>query len=397
MSGDHIAILGGGIGGVVALNTLQENLSTDHEITLIDRSPVHEFKPTYLRLLTGEREYEDLVQPLDQFAGGNVTFRQTEVTDIDADANTVETDDGPIEYDHLVVSLGVKYDADAIPGIERASHVYNADAARDYRATLDEFTGGDLTVGVSSLPYICPAAPVEAALLTDHYLRKRGVREDTTMRFFFPNPQPMKKAGDNVGEAAVNALESRDITYYGNYELTEVDDDAGQLTFSNGETLPFDELFATPPHASPDVVADSPLADDSGWIPVDHETLETNYDNVYAIGDCAKILIPSIESPLPKAGVFARKQAEIVGHHIAARAKGGESSHRFDGVGQCFLASKYGLAGEAGMIEADFFADGGPASTIHQPQMSQMWHWGKLLYEESWHKKWFPQAGGESA
>lgn len=397
MPGANIAILGGGIGGVVALNTLQENLSSDHEITLIDRSPVHEFKPTYLRLLTGEREYDDLVQPLDQFAGGNVTFKQAEVTEIDPDGSTVETDDGPVEYDHLIVSLGVQYDPDAIPGIERAHHVYDADSARDYRATLDDFTGGDLTVGVSSLPYICPAAPVEAALLTDHYLRKRGVREDTTMRFFFPNPQPMKKAGDNVGQAAVDALESRDIAYHGNYELSEVDDDAGELRFGNGETLPFDELMATPPHASPDVVADSPLADGSGWIPVDHETLETDYENVYAIGDCAKVLIPSIDSPLPKAGVFARKQAEVVAHHVAARVKGTESSHRFDGVGQCFLASKYGLAGEAGMIEADFFAEGGPSATINQPRMSQMWHWGKLLYEESWHKKWFPQAGGESA
>lgn len=397
MAGEHIVILGGGVGGVVALNTLEEELSGDYEVTLVDRSPVHEFKPTFLRLLTGEKDYDDLVEPLEQFQAGNVSFHQSEVTGIDAENRTVRTEDGDLEYDYLITSLGVQYDESAIPGFEHVHHVYTANDAQAYRSALEEFSGGDLAVGVSSLPYICPAAPVEAALLTDHYLRKRGIRDDTTIRFFFPGPAPMKKAGDNIGQAAVDALESRDIEYYGNYELSAVDADDGHLAFENGETLPFDLAFGTPPHKSPDVVADSDLADASGWIPVDHETMQTDYENVYAIGDCAKILIPSIESPLPKAGVFARKQAEVAAHRITARVNGTSTSHRFDGVGQCFLASKYGLSGQAGMVEADFFADGGPSSTINQPQMSQMWHWGKLLYERSWHKKWFPQTGGESA
>jgi sulfide:quinone oxidoreductase len=60
------------------------------------------------------------------------------------------------------------------------------------------------------------------------------------------------------------------------------------------------------------------MCDASGWIPVDCGTLETRFPRVYAIGDVTGILLASIGRPLPKAGVFAHKQAEVVAHNIAA-------------------------------------------------------------------------------
>lgn len=397
MSNAHIVVLGGGIGGIVALNTLNHRFDGDTAITLVDKSPVHTFKPTFLRLVTGESTPAETEQPLDQFDDDTVSFRQAEVTAIDVENEQVETSDGFIEYDYLIVALGVKYNETSVPGFPDSHHVYTAEAAQRYRTALETFDGGDLTVGVASLPYICPAAPVETALLTDHFLRKQGLRAETTMRFFFPGPAPMKKAGDHVGQLTVDALEDRDISYYGNYMLSAVDADAQQLEFENGDTLPYDLVVMTPPHTSPDVVAQSPLTDDSGWIPVDHETMETDAGNVYAVGDNAKVMIPTIEKPLPKAGVFARKQAEVAAHNIANAIAGSEKRQQFDGIGQCFLAGSYGLSGKAGLVEADFFAEPAPQTDIKQPVMSRTWHWGKLLYERSWHRKWFPTSGGEAA
>lgn len=397
MSNDHIVVLGGGIGGIVAVNTLRDRLDGDAVITLVDKSPVHTFKPTFLRLVTGESTPAETEEPLDQFNDDTVSFHRAEVTAIDVENEQVETSDGSLAYDYLIVALGVQYDETAVPGFTDAHHVYTAEAAQRYRAALETFDGGDLTVGVASLPYICPAAPVETALLTDHFLRKHGLRAETTMRFFFPGPAPMKKAGDNVGEFTVQALEDRDITYYGDYALTAVDSDADQLEFETGDTLPYDLTVMTPPHTSPNVVAESPLADDSGWIPVDHKTMETTAENVYAIGDNAKVMIPTIEKPLPKAGVFARKQAEVAAHNIANAVAGIDKRQQFDGVGQCFLTGSYGLSGKAGLVEAEFFAEPAPQTDIKQPVMSRTWHWGKLLYERSWHRKWFPTSGGEPA
>lgn len=397
MTSTTTLVLGGGIGGVVAVNTLRDRLDDDAAITLVDRAPVHTFKPTFLRLVTGESTPAEAKEPLDQLEDDTISFHHAEVTAIDAANERVETSDGRLDYDYLIVALGAQYDETAIPGLTDAHHIYTAEAAQRYRTALETFDGGDLAVGVSSLPYICPAAPVETALLTDHFLRKHGLRAETTIRFFFPGPAPMKKAGDNVADLTVRALEDRDITYYGEYGLTAVDPDAHKLEFDTGDTLPYDLVVTTPPHTSPDVVAESALADDSGWIPVDRETMQTTAENVYAIGDNAKVMIPTIEKPLPKAGVFARKQAEVAAHNIANAVTGTDRRQRFDGVGQCFLASSYGLSGKAGMVEADFFADPAPQADIKQPVMSRTWHWGKLLYERSWHRKWFPTPRGETA
>ncbi len=81
--------------------------------------------------------------------------------------------------------------------------------------------------------------------------------------------------------------------------------------------------FGVPPHVAVDVVRQSPLVAADGWIHVDRHTLETNFENVYAIGDCAKISAGKNEQ-LPKAGLFAEKQGEVVAQHIAARLAGQE-------------------------------------------------------------------------
>lgn len=395
MPDNRIVVLGGGVGGVVAVNTLRDRLTADDRITIVDKSPVHRFKPTFLRLLTGESQHSETIEPLKQFDDGPVSFLNAEVTNLNVADQQVETSEVTLDYDYLIVALGTQYDGTAIPGVEGAHHVYTADAATAYRDALEEFQGGDLVLGVCSRPYICPAAPVEAALLTEHFLQKRGIREDTRMRFFFPAPGPMKKAGENVMELAITALEKRGISYYGNYALEEVD--AGELQFENGEAWDYDLLWATPPHRPPAVVAASSLADETGWIPVDRRTMETEVENVYAVGDNAKVVIPTIEKPVPKAGVFARQQAEVAAHNIANQIHGFDGQHQFDGVGQCFLASQYGLTGKAGMVETDFFAEPEPRADIKQPRQSRTWHWGKLLYEQNWHRKWFPANGGESA
>ena len=60
----------------------------------------------------------------------------------------------------------------------------------------------------------------------------------------------------------------------------------------------------------------------SGWIETDRNTLETNFSNVYAIGDITFIPL-ELGKPLPKAGVFAHYQAEVVANNIAEKIKGG--------------------------------------------------------------------------
>ena len=125
------------------------------------------------------------------------------------------------------------------------------------------------------------------------------------------------------------------------------------------------------------------MAGESGWVSVDRGTLATSFPGVYAIGDVTSIPLAS-GKPLPKAGVFAHAQAEVVAAEIAALWKGGTPISPFDGKGGCFIETG---SGRAGFGSGDFYADPVPTMQLHPP--SRRWHWGKVLFEKRWLYKWF--------
>jgi sulfide:quinone oxidoreductase len=104
---------------------------------------------------------------------------------------------------------------------------------------------------------------------------------------------------------------------------------------------------------------------------------------VYAIGDVTSIPLPSGKS-LPKAGVFAHAQAEVVAANIAGEWSGREPERVFDGKGGCFIETGRGRAGYG---SGDFFAEPVPSMRLHRP--ARWWHWGKVLFEQRWLHKWF--------
>lgn len=87
----------------------------------------------------------------------------------------------------------------------------------------------------------------------------------------------------------------------------------------------------------------------------------------------------ALGKPLPKAGVFAHKEAEIVAENIAQAIAGQVQSARFDGHGECFIEIGGGKAGFGG---GDFYAEPKPVITLRQP--SWRWHLGKVWVEKSW-------------
>jgi sulfide:quinone oxidoreductase len=112
-----------------------------------------------------------------------------------------------------------------------------------------------------------------------------------------------------------------------------------ELVVEAGESIPYDLLFCVPPHKAPKPVIDAGLADPAtGWIPVNLETLETKHHGVYAVGDVTSVPTPKGYVPyLPKAGVFAHGQAEVVANNIATEIKGKGKKRSWDGHGSCFL------------------------------------------------------------
>ena len=57
-----IVILGGGVGGQVVANDLRGRLSGEHRIVLIEKNARHAFAPSFLWLMTGDRQPEQITR-----------------------------------------------------------------------------------------------------------------------------------------------------------------------------------------------------------------------------------------------------------------------------------------------------------------------------------------------
>ncbi len=379
MNGKTILILGGGVGGIVTANALRAKLPIEHRVIVIEKNTEYLFTPSLLWVMVGWRRPEQITKSLPKLLSSGIEVVQAEVQAIDPGAQLVRTNTGNLNYDYLVVALGASLAPDTFPGFSEAAHTpYDLDGAVGLWSSLQNFNGGRVAVLVSSTPYKCPAAPYETALLLDDYFRKRGIRESCELEVYTPETLPMGVAGTAMGKAVVGMLESKGIQFNPQLKPIEVDPLQKELHFANHESIPFDLLAGVPPHNPPRAVKESPLANESGWIPVNKLTLQTNQENVYAIGDIAAITLTN-GKPLPKAGVFAEGQALTVAQRISMEIRGLTADTEFDGLGFCWIETG---SGSAGFASGEFYAE--PDPIVPLPRSGRMWHWGKVIFEKYW-------------
>lgn len=372
-------VLGAGIGGLVAAETLRKLLPSSDRVIAVDRAANHFFAPSLLWLMTGQREPADFTRSLARLADRGVELRRGSVTRIDPRKREVEIDGQMIAADALVIALGADYAPEAIPGLADAGlNLYTMEGATAIRDALARFDGGRIVVMTAAPAYKCPAAPYEAAMLVDSYLRKRGVREKASIEFFAAEPQPMIVTGPVIGAAVRGMLEARGIAYHPEHQVKQVDPVAHKIGFANGATAQFDLLLYVPPHRAPAVVREAGLTNDSGWIAVDRHNMQTTFDKVFALGDITTIPL-KMGRPLPKAGVFAHAQAEVVANNIAQVWTGKGVPRQFTGEGMCFIETG---AARAGIGKGNFYAEPTPQVEMRGPSL--LWHAGKILYEKYW-------------
>lgn len=270
-----------------------------------------------------------------------------------------------------------------MPGLNKAYTYYHVDGAEGLRDKLAEFEGGRVAVVVSGLPYVCPAAPYEGALLLEDHFRKKKMRDRVELHVYTPEAAPLPVAGPEIGEQAQALLESRGIGFSGGVTPKSVNHATGQVNFGDGSEAAFDLLVATPIHRVPDALVASGFAVEGGWVPVERETLITNFEDVYCIGDAGQIML-ECGLPLPKAGVFAHGESEVVCRNIAAEIRGGPPIWAFGGQGAFFLETG---GGKAAYISGDFYAEPMPDLKMRDP--SRFWGLAKSGFERVWLYRWF--------
>lgn len=379
MNNKIILILGGGVGGIVTANVLRAQLPGEHRIIVVDKNIEYLFTPSLLWVMVGWRQPKRITKSLHRLLHSEIEVVHAEVQAIDLNAQQVITSSSNLDFDYLVVALGADLAPETFPGFSQTAHTpYDLEGATSLWSSLRSFDGGRIAVLVSSMPYKCPAAPYETALLLDNYLRKSGKREQSQVDVYTPEILPMGVAGPAMGKAVVGMLETKGIRFHPQLRPTGVDPIRKELHFADHEAISFDLLAGVPPHQAPQAVRESPLANETGWVPVDKRSLQTNHENVYAIGDVAAITLANGKS-LPKAGVFADGQAQAVAMRIAENIRGLGEQTEFDGLGFCWIETG---GGSAGFASGEFYAE--PDPIVPLPRSGRLWHWGKVLFEKYW-------------
>ena len=384
MDGKQVLVLGGGVGGLVASNSVKKQLGGNAEVTLVERKKTFQFPPSYPWLMLGLRKPEQTEKSLSPLNRKGIRVVNDEVVSIDPAKKLVKTKNDAFSFDYLVVALGAEYAIDSIPGFkDHAHHIYDLESAIRFRDAIERFSGGTVAVGVSRTPFKCPAAPYEVALLLEHHFREKGLGAKVTVSFFTPEGMPLPSAGPEIGNGVADLLKSRGIETRFKVKLIEVR--PKEAVFEDGSTIPFDLFFAVPPHTCPPPVVNAGLTDQSGWIPVDPETMQTRHSGVYAVGDIASVPTPSGYVPfLPKAGVFAHRQAEIVSRNIASRIAGKGQPRPYDGSGECFLMTG---GNQAGFVKGKWFTKPHPEIKFHSPTRAR--YAERVLFEKYWMSHWF--------
>jgi len=385
MAGD-VVVLGGGTGGLVAARRLRRLIGSQGwggRVVIVDRDLTYRFAPSFLWVMTGARRPEQITADLGGLRRRDIDVVRAEVLGIDTEGRTVRTTAGALRYDRLVIALGAELAPEALPGFAEGAHnVYTLEGAAAAGQALRNFNGGRVAVLVSRLPYKCPAAPYETALLAEGLLRRGGVRDRSAVDVYTPEPLPMPTAGPAVGEALTEILEARDIGFHPGRSVERVDPEAGELVFLGGEPVPYDLVLGVPPHRVPEAMRRSGLTADSGFVPVDPHTLATAAEGVFAIGDVTQIPIAGGKF-LPKAGVFAEAEAEAVAGRVQRELAGQEPSAVFDGKGSCFVEMGDGVAAFA---TGDFYAEEGAKVRLRRP--GRRWHLAKVAFERYWLRRW---------
>jgi len=375
----RVLILGAGFGGIATARRLRQKLDEKDEVILVDRRDYFMvgFRKTWA--LVGQSTLEAGQRPLDSLSGLGIRVLRDPVTRIDPTGRTAWMGDQRISADALVIALGAELASDAIPGFQQYAHnVYDPQAIPRAAEALQELQGGKLLIGVFGVPYKCPPAPYEMALLIRETLEARGVK--ASIEVFTPQPVSMPL----LGQAGCDIIESRladnGITFLPNRKATAIE--AGEVVFAN-ERRSFDLLFGVPPHRPPAVVRESGLVGDSGWVSVNSRTLETQFPGVYAIGDVVQIAM-SNGKPLPKAGVFAEAMGETVADRIAAGFNGQEPESTFSGEGGCYLEVG---GGQAMMVKGHFLAVPVPEVTLTEASTQYLEE--KSAFESQRLQTWF--------
>ncbi len=340
----RVVILGGGYSGLYCATTLRE-LAPEAEIIVVEKYPFFVSGPSHIDIVAGLKHLDDVTRSYDPIAERNIRIVRSEVIGIIPDEKRVLTASGDLEYTLLVISTGIRIaDEDVLNLIEQPAsnaHAWELGETIEMRRRIEAFRGGKIVITVPTAPFKCPPGPYEVACLLREYFDNKKIKAEITIVDANDKPQPGPLAQKWTG-----VLESRNINYMPNSKVIEIDAAGRRVITDKGEKVSYDFVSIIPPNKAATFIKDAGLGDP--FMDVDPSTFKSKkYDNIFAVGDCAKV-------PYTKSAFTASLQGKSVAHQVA-RALGTDVSEPAPIYNICY---PYVSSEESLMVRADWDKDG---------------------------------------
>jgi NADH:ubiquinone reductase (H+-translocating) len=314
----HILVLGAGYAGLTAFLELQERLSRDWDLTLVNGDRYHWFTTELHTYVAGEDENAVRI-PLSRVMARPGRLVVDRVTGVDMAARQVALAGGRrLSYDYLLFALGSDPEYFGLPGVaenalivgswqgatklrERIAGLVEGATAENARRVV--VAGGGLT-GVEV-----------AAELADEY----GSRLSLTI--VEAGPDIMAGFAPDLVRTAREVLQSKGVAISAGNPITSVE--PGLIHFKDGTTLPEDVLiWAGGVRGSALLAAAGLTVTRRGRAKVDPYLRAVDHPEIYVVGDSASFTDPATGRELPPTGQAAVQMGRAAGRNLLHRVRG---------------------------------------------------------------------------
>ena len=321
----RVVVVGGGYGGATAARYLRLWSGGKVEVTLVERQAAFVSCPMSNLVLAGWRGIADITRGYEGLTAVGVKVIQGEVTAVDPAARSLRLASGAtLAYDRLILSPGVDFITDDIPGLSaaldsgRVVHAWKAGpqtlALRAQLAAMPD--GGVFAITIPKIPYRCPPGPYERACVVAAWLKVAKPRAKVLVLDANPEVQSKKALFERAFKDHYTGI----IEYRPNNELNEVvTSGAKAVARLEFDDVTADVLNVIPPQRGGDIARSAGLLNmNKRWVGVDWLTMEaTAAAGIHVLGD-ATFAAPA----MPKSGHMANQQAKVAAAAILQLLQG---------------------------------------------------------------------------
>jgi NADH dehydrogenase len=337
-----VVVLGGGFGGVYTALYLERLLAKGAPVdaSLVNRENYLVFQPMLPEVVAGDVGILDTVSPLRQLLQRTQLFVR-EIEDVDLDRRVVTLAAGltprtrELAFDHLVIALGNVTDFRGIPGLPEHALPFKtlADAVRIRNHVIhlleQSSVERDPDLRRTMLTFVVAGggfSGTEVAAALNDFVRRavrdyRSIPQDDVRIILVHSGTRVleRELTPRLATYATTALAEQGIEVMLGERLVAASPRSAVL--SGARRIPTRTLISTVPSSPNPVVEQLGLPTAGGRLECDATMAVKGCDDVWAVGDCGLIPMPSGE-PCPPTAQHAIRQARLLAANVVARHTG---------------------------------------------------------------------------